>query len=71
MTGSFANRAGKGLQKQLMVTDSDYAEKYDAIFRPKKLKPAQSTKDLDEEPASPDFLMERAKKAVDNDPNWS
>jgi hypothetical protein len=67
MTNSYANRAGKGLQKQLMISDSRYATEFERIFGKKK-KLTTVSEPVVETIASADSFLDRAKRALDKTP---
>lgn len=68
MTGSYANRAGKGLQKQLMISDSRYADEFERIFGKKKKLTTQAEPNV-ETIAKADSFLDRTKRALDKTPN--
>lgn len=63
MSTAIADRAGKGLQKQLMISTQDYCEKFDQIFKP-EIKPVCP----EPKEALVETFLERAKRALDKTP---
>jgi hypothetical protein len=67
MTSSYANRAGKGLQKQLLISDNRYTQEYERIFG-KKRKLTTVAEPIASAVSKPSSFLDRAKRAVTESP---